>query len=77
MEAGKVVKVEGKPNDLLERIANDSAFGLSIEEIRAEMVPSNFIGRAPKQVTEFLKNDVKPILEKYKDSLGLEVDIKV
>ena len=41
------------------------------------MVPSNFIGRAPSQVTELLENDVRPILEKYKDLLGLEVEIKV
>ena len=77
MAAGKVVKVEGKPNDLPERIASDEAFGLTLEEIRAEMVPSNFVGRAPSQVTELLENDVRPILEKYKDLLGLEVEIKV
>ena len=77
MAAGRVVKVEGKPNDLPERIASDEAFGLTLEEIRAEMVPSNFIGRAPSQVTELLENDVRPILEKYKDLLGLEVEIKV
>ena len=77
MAAGGVVKVEGKPNDLPERIASDEAFGLTLEEIRAEMEPSNFIGRAPSQVTELLENDVRPILEKYKDLLGLEVEIKV
>ena len=77
MAAGQVVKAEGKPNDLPERIAADPAFGMTLEEIRAEMVPQNFIGRAPQQVTEFLKNDVQPILEKYKDLLGLEVEIKV
>ena len=77
MAAGSVVKVEGKPNDLPERTASDKAFGLTLEEIRAEMVPSNFIGRAPSQVTELLENDVRPILEKYKDLLGLEVKIKV
>lgn len=77
MEAGKVVKAEGKPNDLAKRIAADPAFSLTLEEIEAEMVPSNFIGRAPRQVEEFLENDVKPILEKYKDELGLNVEIKV
>ena len=77
MAAGQVVKADGKPNDLPERIAADPAFGMTLEEIRAEMVPQNFIGRAPQQVTEFLKNDVQPILEKYKDLLGLEVEIKV
>ena len=77
MAAGQVVKAEGKPNDLPERIAADPAFGMTLEEIRAEMVPQNFIGRAPQQVTEFLKNDVRPILDKYKDLLGLEVEINV
>ncbi len=77
MEAGKVVKEEGKPNDLAQRIAADPAFSLSLEEIEAEMVPSGFIGRAPRQVEEFLESDVKPILEKYKDELGLNVEIKV
>lgn len=77
MEAGKVVKVEGKPNDLPERIAADPAFGLTAEEIRAELVPENFVGRAGTQVTEFLEGEVRPALEKYKDLLGLEVEINV
>ena len=77
MEAGKVVKVEGKPNDLPERIAADPAFGLTAEEIRAELVPENFVGRAKTQVTEFLEGEVRPALEKYKDLLGLEVEINV
>lgn len=77
MAAGKVVKVDGKPNDLIERMADDPSFPMTLEEIEAEMVPSNFVGRAPKQVEEFLENDVKPILEKYKNDLGLEVEISV
>ena len=77
MAAGEVVKVEGKPNDLLERIAADPAFGMTIEELRAELVPQNFVGRAPQQVAQFLQNDVQPILERYRDLLGLEVEIKV
>ncbi len=77
MAAGKVVKVEGKPNDLLERIAADPAFGMTIEELRAELVPQNFVGRAPQQVAQFLQNDVQPILDRYRDLLGLEVEIKV
>lgn len=77
MAAGRVVKVEGKPNDLLERIAADPAFGMTIEELRAELVPQNFVGRAPQQVTQFLQNDVQPILDRYHDLLGLEVEIKV
>lgn len=77
MAAGKVVKVDGKANDLAERIANDSAFSMSYEEIEAEMEPSNFVGRAPKQVEEFLENDINPLIEKYKSDLGLEVEINV
>lgn len=77
MAAGAVVKVEGKPNDLAERIAADPAFGMTLEEIEMEMVPANFIGRAPQQVEAFLENDVQPVLEQYKDLLGLEVEISV
>lgn len=77
MEAGKVVKVDGMPNDLTQRIADDPSFPMTYEEIEAEMIPSNFVGRAPKQVEEFLENDVKPILEKYKNDLGIEVEINV
>ena len=77
MAAGIVVKVEGKPNDLLERIAADPAFGMTIEELRAELVPQNFVGRAPQQVAQFLAQDVQPILDRYRDLLGLEVEIKV
>ena len=77
MAAGAVVKVEGKPNDLVERIAADPMFSLTLDEIKAQLKPENFIGRAPQQVTEFIEGDVKPVLEKYKDLLGLEVEIKV
>lgn len=77
MAAGRTVKVEGLPNDLPERIAADPAFSLTLEEIKAEMVPEHFVGRAPEQVTEFLENDVKPIIEQYKDCLGLDVEINV
>ena len=77
MAAGAVVKVEGKPNDLVERIAADPMFSLTLDEIKAQLKPENFMGRAPQQVTEFIEGDVKPVLEKYKDLLGLEVEIKV
>ena len=77
MEAGKMVKVEGKDNDLPQRIANDPSFGLTLDEIMAIMKPENFVGRAPKQVEEFLENCVKPVLEKNKDLLGVEVEINV
>ena len=77
MDAGRVVKVEGKENDLLYRIANDASFGLTLEEIRAEMKPENFVGRAPQQVEEMVRDYVTPIIEKYKDDLGISVEIKV
>ena len=62
---------------MVERIAADPMFSLTIDEIKAQLKPENFIGRAPQQVTEFIEGDVKPVLEKYKDLLGLEVEIKV
>lgn len=67
MEAGKQIKIEGKPNDLLERIAADSTFNLTIDELKAIMVPSNFVGRAPQQTEEFIKNYVQPIIEDNKE----------
>ena len=77
MEAGKVVKTEGRPNDLLERIAADPAFGMTMEQLQAIMKPENFVGRAPQQVEEFLANDIAPILEANKDDLGMKAEINV
>ncbi len=64
--AGKVVKEEGRPNDLIERISADPAFGLSFEEVEAELIPENYTGRSEKQVTEFIEGTVRPLLEKEK-----------
>ncbi len=77
MEDGRMVKVEGKKNDLLERIANDPAFNMTMEQLQAIMKPENFVGRAPQQVEEFLKNDIAPILENNKDVLGMRAEINV
>ena len=77
MEAGKVVKVEGGKNDLLERIAADPAFGMTLPELESVMEPKNFIGRAPSQPQEFVYQYVKPVLEEKKDLLGLDVEINV
>ena len=77
MEAGRNVKVEGKENNLAELIANDDSFGLSIEEINAVMKPSNFVGRSPEQVEDFINEVITPILEENKDLLGIEVEINV
>lgn len=64
MEAAKQVKVEGKKNDLIERIAADEMFGLSIDELNSVLAPENYVGRAPQQVEEFINEYVKPVLEK-------------
>ena len=77
MDAGRVVKVEGGKNDLLDRIAADSAFGVTREELEGIMKPENFVGRAPQQTQEFVDNGIQPILDKYSDLLGLDVEIKV
>lgn len=77
MAAGRVVKAEGDKNDLLERIAADENFGVTLDELNALMNPSDFVGRAPQQTQEFVEDEINPILEKYSDLLGVEVDIKV
>ena len=76
MEAGKQVKEYGKPNDLVDRIANDTSFGLTKEEIMKALNPDNLCGRAPRQVEDFIKERVNPILEKYQD-LGANVKTEV
>lgn len=78
IEAGKQVKDEGKPNDLLERIANDEAFGLTMAEITAHMEPKRYIGRCPEQVDEFLREQIVPVLATYADALdgkGAELSV--
>lgn len=77
MAAGKVVKEEGKENDLLERIANDPAFNMTMEQLTAIMDPKNFVGRAPVQTEEFLEEVIAPILEENKELLGLKAEINV
>ena len=77
MAAGKIVKQDGGENDLLERIANDPAFGVTLEQLKAIMKPELYVGRAPQQTEEFVENYIKPITEKYKDLLGKNVEIKV
>ena len=66
MEAAKQVKVEGKNNDLINRIAADKMFGLDMEELKAVLSPINYVGRSPQQVEEFIDEHVKPVLEKNK-----------
>ena len=77
MEAGRNVKEKGMDNNLLELIAADPAFGLSIEELKETMDPSKYTGRAAYQVDHFLAEVVAPVLEKNKDILGVKAEINV
>lgn len=77
MEAGRNVKVEGKENNLLELIAEDEAFNLTMEELQKTMDPAKYVGRAPRQVDVFLEKNVKPVLEENKELLGLKAEINV
>lgn len=77
MEAGKNVKEKGLDNNLLELIAADPAFGLSLEELEKTMEPSRYVGRAPQQVDEFLSEVVCPILDENKEILGMTAEINV
>ena len=77
MEAGKHVKEEGKEHNLLELIAADPAFNMTLEELQKSMEPSRYVGRAPRQVDNFLKNVVNPILEENKELLGVKAEILV
>lgn len=77
MEAGKNVKVNGGDNNLLELIASDPAFNLSLEDLKKTMDPSRYVGRSREQVDAFLSKVVAPILEKYKDLLGVKAEINV
>lgn len=77
MEAGAYVKQEGLENNLLELIAADPAFGLTLEELQASMDPSKYVGRSPRQVEKFLENSIQPILDENKDFIGLKAEINV
>ena len=77
MEAGKNVKELGLDNNLLELIAADPAFNLTAEELKNTMNPSLYIGRAPKQVEEFLEEVIKPVLEENAQVLGMKAEINV
>lgn len=77
MEAGANVKQKGLDNNLLELIANDDAFNMSLEDLQKTMDPSKYVGRSPEQVDEFLAEEIKPILDANKDILGLSAEINV
>lgn len=77
MLASRVVKVEGGENDLLERIAADEAFGVTLEELEKILKPENYTGRAKEQTEDFLNECIKPVLEKYADVESDKPEINV
>ncbi len=77
MEAGRQVKVEGRDNDLLERIAADPAFPMDMEDLEKTMDPSAYVGMAPKQVEKYLEEEVRPMLRENEQELGYTASINV
>ncbi|MCD8337539.1 MAG: adenylosuccinate lyase [Lachnospiraceae bacterium] len=77
MEAGRTVKEEGKDNNLLELIAADPAFNLSLEDLQKSMEPSRYIGRSIEQVERFARDVVQPVLDENRELLGVKAEINV
>ena len=77
MEAGRMVKEEGKDNNLLQLIAEDPDFPMELEELEKTMEPSRYVGRAPYQVTKYLNEVIGPMLEENKEELGVTAQISV
>ena len=77
IEAGKRIKEQGEENDMVDRIAADPAFGMTREEILAELTPEHYVGRSPEQVEDFLENCVKPRLERLGQREKIQVEINL
>ena len=77
MEAGRNVKVEGKENNLLELIAADPSFNMSLEDLQKTMDPLRYTGRSKEQVENFLSKVIGPVLEENKELLGMKAEINV
>ncbi len=77
MAASRVIKEEGGENDLLERIANDPIFGVTLEELKGIVDPHKYVGRAPRQTEIFLKETVQPVLERYADTEAETAEINL
>ncbi|WP_346664092.1 adenylosuccinate lyase [uncultured Merdimonas sp.] len=77
MEAGRNVKEKGLDNNLLDLIAADPAFNLNEEELKKTMDPAKYVGRAPIQVTNYLNQVIRPLLERNKELLGVKAEINV
>ena len=77
-EAGRNVKDLGLTNNLIDLIAEDPLFGMSRAELTAHLEPGRYIGRCPEQVTEFLEQEINPVLSKYPAALqGSDIELKV
>ena len=77
MIAGKRVKQEGLDNNLLELIAAEPMFGVTLEELQSKLDPMKYVGRSKEQVDEYLANVIKPILDSNKEELGMKAEINV
>ena len=77
MEAGRIVKEEGRDNNLLDLIAEDPAFPQTREDLEKAMEPSGYIGMAPHQVENYLEKVVKPVLDQHREDLGMTAEISV
>ena len=77
MAAGRRVKEDGAENDLLSRIANDPAFGMSMDQLKGLMDAKNFIGCAEMQTEDYITEQVHPVLEENKDVIGITATINV
>lgn len=77
MQAARTVKEEGKPNDLIDRIAADPAFGVTKEDLEKVLKPANYVGRAPRQTEEYLTEVIRPLLAENEADLGLTAEINV
>lgn len=72
MDAGAVVKGEGKPNDLMERIAKDPLFKAVHDKLEEMIDPTLFVGRATEQVDEFIKEEIEPVIAENKDLIDIQ-----
>lgn len=77
MEAGKTVKIEGKKNDLIDRIAKDPAFDIDADELKSVLCSSDYVGRAPQQTEEYINEYVKPMLDNNREILGIKAVLSV
>ncbi|MBQ7164896.1 MAG: adenylosuccinate lyase [Clostridia bacterium] len=73
--AARAVKAEGKPNDLIDRIAADEAFGVTREQIESSLDPKKYIGRSVSQVEEFVENVLDPILSRYTETVTSDLKV--